>query len=60
MRLLYDMDECTDTPTCPKFVVDEQTKMVTLIDKQGNRANMSVEHFNRLIRAVKSGEIKEI
>ena len=58
MKLLYDMDECTNTPTCPKFVVDEKTQIVSLIDRQGNKANMSIEHFNKFVRAVKKERLK--
>jgi hypothetical protein len=63
-KLIYDGDEqqCTNTATgsCPKFVLDSDKNIVSLIDKQGKRANMSIEHFNKFIRAVKSGEITEL
>ena len=61
-KLIYDADPsgpCANGP-CPKFVVDEQTRIVSLIDKQGNRANMSIGHFNKFVRAARSGEIREL
>lgn len=44
----------------PKFVLDEHADAVSLIDEVGNVAKMSIEHFNKFVRAVKTGEIKEI
>ncbi len=61
-KTIYDADpsqECA-TGTCPKFVVNDETQIVTLIDKQGNRANMSIEHFNKFIKAARSGEMSEL
>lgn len=61
-KLIYDADSdavCTGGGPCPKFVIDEQKQVISLIDKKGNRADMSVEHFNRFVRAVKTGEIRE-
>ena len=55
-KMIYDADEkCNFSTNCPKFVVNEQTHVVSLIDIQGNRANMSIKHFNKFVRAVKSG-----
>ena len=62
-KLIYDADidkTCGSDGPCPKFVLDEQTRVVSLIDKQGNRANMSTEHFNNFVRAVRTGEITMI
>jgi len=55
-KTLYDADPegCKNGP-CPKFVVDEQTQIVSLVDKQGNRASMSVEHYNRFVRPARGG-----
>lgn len=60
-KTLYDADPegCKNGP-CPKFVVDEQTQIVSLVDKQGNRASMSVEHYNRFVRAARSGAMREL
>lgn len=42
----------------PKFVSNENG-WISLVDKQRGRADMTVEEFNRFVRAIKSGEIKE-
>ncbi len=57
--LIYDAELCAGGP-CPKFVVDEEKQVVSLIDRQGRRAEMTVEHFNTFVKAVKSGDIKEL
>lgn len=54
------MQICSIATRCPKFVFDESTKTVSSIDKQGNRANISIEDFNKFVRAVISGEIREL
>ncbi len=59
-RIIYDAEICPAGTFCPKFVFDESTKTVSLIDKQGNRANISIEDFNKFVRAVISGEIREL
>ena len=45
---------------CPKFVLDEHTRTVTLIDRHGNKSNMSVEEWNRFHRLIRRGIIKKI
>jgi hypothetical protein len=61
-KLIYDAEICTnkETGSCPKFVLDSDKNIVSLIDRQGKRADISTEHFNKFIRAVKSGEIREL
>jgi hypothetical protein len=59
-KLIYDVDPCMTGLSCPKFVLDSDKNIVSLIDRQGNRANMSIEHFNKFVSAVKSGEITEL
>jgi hypothetical protein len=58
-KLIYDADSCI-SQTCPKFVIDEKTQVVSLIDREGNRANMTIEHFNKFVRAIRTGEVKEL
>jgi hypothetical protein len=62
-KLIYDVDGKQGSKVgdnCPKFVVDEQKQTVSLIDRAGNKANMTVSEFNQIARAFKSGEIKEL
>ncbi len=59
-KLIYDMEECRAGHNCPKFVINKKTKIVSLIDKKGNRSEMNIKHFNKFIKAVKNNEIKEI
>jgi len=64
-KIIYDVDGVKDgchlgSTNCPKFVVDEQKQTVSLIDRSGNRAHMTVSEFNKIARAFKSGEIKEL
>lgn len=54
------MEECRAWHNCPKFVVNKKTEIVSLIDKKGNKSEMSIKHFNKFIKAVKNNEIKEI
>jgi hypothetical protein len=61
--LIYDADPtsiCTRDRPCPKFVLNKKTGVVSLIDKQGNKANMSIAHFNKFVMAAKTGKIKEV
>lgn len=59
-KIIYDVGECSNGRTCPKFVIDGQKSTVSLIDKQGNRANMTVTEFNTFIKAVKRNAITEV
>lgn len=63
-KLIYEVDGikegCRVSPNCPKFVLDELRQTVSLIDRAGNKANMTVSEFNQIARAFKSGEIKEL
>lgn len=59
-KILYDADPCGAGAPCPKFVLSADKKEVTLIDKKGRKASMSIEHFNKFIDAAKSGELKKI
>lgn len=60
-KLIYDAEGgCGSGTNCPKFVVDEQRQVVSLIDKQGNKAGMSIADFNEFVRAVRSGEITKL
>lgn len=60
-KTIYDAGEteCPNGLQCPKFVFNEKDG-VSLVDKQRGRADMTIEEFNRFVRAVKTGELKEI
>jgi hypothetical protein len=66
-KTIYDVDgveTCGAGRTCPKFVINEQTNVVSLIDRQGNRASMTIGEFQDLIRgtskAIKNGSVKAL
>jgi hypothetical protein len=60
-KTIFDVNpECTGGITCPKFVIDESTRIVSLIDRQGNRASMTVEEYNGFIKAAKTGAMAEL
>ncbi len=61
MKTLYDYDEdCNTGRGCPKFVLDEGTGKVALMDRKGNSATMDVKEFNAFIDAVLSGQVNKI
>lgn len=62
LELLFDADptDCGTSGPCPKFVLDEQAKKVFLIDKKGQKAEMTLEHFNKFVDAVLSGDLKKV
>lgn len=60
-RVLFDVNPlCGFDAQCPKFVLDEQKQIVSLVDKQGSRASMTVQEFNKFVQAVKSGDLAEL
>jgi hypothetical protein len=59
-RVIFDADECSAGPNCPKFVIDEKTKVVSMIDKKGKKVDMTVGEFNKFVDAVLSNEIKRL
>ncbi len=64
-KLIYDVDGVREgcmkgSVNCPKFLVDEQKQIVSLVDRMGNRTNMTISEFNQIARAFRSGEIKEL
>ncbi len=61
-KTLYDVDGLGSRygENCPKFILDEETQIVSLIDRKGNRASMTVLEFNKIAKAFKTGEIKDI
>jgi hypothetical protein len=61
-KLIVDLDKCTSDIEggCPAVFLDARKQTVSFIDKQSGRATISVEHYNKFIRLVTSGEIKEI
>ncbi len=48
------------SPNCPVFTLNEQEGIVTLKDRQGNKAFMTVAEYNNFIRAVKTGVMTEL
>lgn len=57
---MYDAEGGCLGGTCPKFVLDEKARKVVLVDRRGHEAEMSIEHFNKFIDAVLSGELKRV
>ena len=45
---------------CPVFTLNEKEGIVTLKDRQGNKAFMTVPEYNNFIRAAKNGVITEL
>jgi hypothetical protein len=43
-----------------RFAVDMGTKRVAVLGEKGERADMSVKHFNRFVGAIRSGEISTL
>jgi hypothetical protein len=61
MKTIYDLSaKACGSDRCPKFVLDERTGAMSFVDKQGKKANLTVAEFNRFVRAVKEGKIKEL
>jgi hypothetical protein len=63
-KLLYDVDGgtqgCRLGSECPKFVLDEKTQMVGIVDRQGARVNMTIKDFNNIARAFQNGKLKQL
>ena len=62
-KLIYDVDGTEGSKSggnCPKFVLDEQMNIVTVVDREGRKARMTINEFNQIVNAVKNGEIKTI
>ena len=66
-KIIFDADPgnrdiyeaCTGGHSCPDFMLNEQTNVVTLIDKQHRRVPMSISSFNSFVRAIRCGEADE-
>jgi len=60
MKVLYD-DEVTPSTVvgkeCPKFVLEEDGKTITLTDRSGSEAMFTKEEYNRFIQAVLDGKV---
>jgi hypothetical protein len=63
MKILYD-DEVTPSiendKTCPKFVLEDDGKTITLFDRSGNEAKFTKEEYNRFVNAIIQGKVKPI
>ena len=60
-RVLFVV-ECTnrDIGGCIRFEVNEQKQTVDVVDGSGGKASMSIQEYNKLVRAVRNGEVKEV
>jgi hypothetical protein len=45
---------------CPKFTLNEQSGRVTLTDRDGNQAFMTIHEYNNIIKAARTGVIAEL
>lgn len=59
-KVLYDLNEGCGGGGCPKFVHDVLKDEVTLVDKQGGKAVLTVAEFNRFAMAFRSGVLAPV